>query len=413
MLAPSLQKQLVYYHLGSEVIFPINAKKPKEQGHQLCAEIRKQIEDKECGPPPYKIPVGWFLLEQGIIKASKGGVISRTECLGIAAALGINAEALTAALEYFDDLNIFLYFSSVLPAVVFSDPQVPLNKVTELVHFSYCLHSKRRKAATFFGKVSKLFHFHSSRQSDSPPVALEGKWLQFRDKGIVTLEMFQDERFSTHYIPDFFTPADLIKLLKHLLIVAPLSDTEHFMPSLLQMITPEEVIEQLPLTSSSVVPLLVHFPGGCTQNGVFCALVVHLISKYQWQFALNSDGTPVCISRSCIRFRLPDKPVYITLVDSFTFFELHVEEASGTLYNKFCPLIRQALFSGLKAAAKSLRYNNSTSVPAFRCKCSSPPHAATPDDEKCYLICTRSTNIGLLTKQHRMWLDVKEHMKGN
>ena len=181
MLSPSLQKQLVYYHLGSEVIFPINAKKPKEQDHQLCPEIRKQIEDKECGPPPYKIPVGWFLLEQGIIKASKGGVISRTECLGIAAALGINAEALTAALEYFDDLNIFLYFPSVLPEVVFSDPQVPLNKVTELVHFSYCLHSKRRKTATFFGKVSKLFHFHSSRQSDSPPVALEGKWLQFRN----------------------------------------------------------------------------------------------------------------------------------------------------------------------------------------------------------------------------------------
>ena len=225
--------------------------------------------------------------------------------------------------------------------------------------------------------------------------------------------MFQDDRFSAHYIPDLFTPADLIKLLKHLLIIAPLSDTEYFMPSLLQMITPEEVIEQLPPTSSSVVPLLVHFPGGCAQNGVFCALVVHLISKYQWQFALNSDGTPVCISRSCIWFRLPDKPVYITLVDSFTFFELHVEEASGTLYNKFCPLIRQALFSGLKAAAKSLRYNNSTPVPAFRCKCSSPPHAATPDDEKCYLICTRSTNIGLLTKQHRMWLDVKEHMKGN
>ena len=179
MLAPSLQKQLVYYRLGSEVIFPINTKKPKEQDYQLCAEIRKQIQDKECGPPPYKIPVGWFLLEQSIIKASKGGVISRTECHGIAAALGINADALTAALEYFDDLNIFLYFPSVLPEVVFSDPQVPLNKVTELVHFSYCLHSKRRKAATFFGKVSKLFHFHSSRQSDSPPVALEGKWLQF------------------------------------------------------------------------------------------------------------------------------------------------------------------------------------------------------------------------------------------
>ena len=411
MLAPSLQEQLVYYRLGTEVIFPINAKKPKEQDYQVCVEIRKQIEDKECAPPPYKIPVGWFLLEQGIIKASKGGVISKKKSLGIAAALNINAESLETSLKYFDDLNIFLYFPSVLPEVVFTDPQVPLNKVTELVHFSYSLHSDRGKTTAFFGKVSKLFHFHSSRQNERPIEALEGKWLQFRDKGIVTLEMFQSERFSAHYIPDLFTPVDLIKLFQHLLIIAPLSSTEYFMPSLLQMISPEDVIKQLPSSSSSVLPLLIHFPAGCAQNGIYCALVVYLLSKYQWKFALNSDGTPVCVSRSCIRFQLHGKPVYITLADSFTFFELHVE-ASDTLYHKFCPLIREAIFSGLQAAAKSLRYNNSTPVAAFFCKCSSPPHAATPDDENCYLICTKSTNIGSLSKQHRVWLDAKQHTTG-
>ena len=96
---------------------------------------------------------------------------------------------------------------------MFSNPQVPLDKVTELVHFSYTL------------------------QSDSPPIVLEGEWLQFRDKGRVTLEMFQDERFSAHYIPGLFTPEDLLKLFKHLLIIAPLSSTDYFMPSLLQMIT--------------------------------------------------------------------------------------------------------------------------------------------------------------------------------
>ena len=79
----------------------------------------------------------------------------------------------------------------------------------ELVHFSYCL------------------------QSSNPPVALEGKGLQLRDKEMVTLEMVQDEQFSTHYIPDLFTPADLIKLFEHLLIIATLSSTEYFMPSIL------------------------------------------------------------------------------------------------------------------------------------------------------------------------------------
>ena len=385
-LLKPLQDQLVYYRLGSEVIFPINAKSPTEQDQQVCAMICKVVEDRKSAPPTYKIPIGWFLLEQDIIKASKGGVISKTKCLAIAGILNIKEEALTAALEYFDDLNIFLYYPTVLPEVVFSDPQIPLDKVTKLVHFSYSLHS------------------------DSPPIALEGKWLHFRDKGIVTLEMFQDKRFSAHYIPDLFTPADLIKLFEYLLIIAPLSHTEYFMPSLLQIISPEEVGKQLPSPCSSVAPLLVHFPAGCAQNGVFCALVVYLLSKCQWKVACDIEGTPICVSHGCICFEFPTKPVCITLVDSFSFFQLHIDpEARNTMYPKVCPLIKEAIFSGVKAAAEALRYNNSTPVPAFFCKCSSPPHAATPtiDDEDYYLRCTKCTSYGPLTKQHAVWLDVK------
>ena len=379
MLKPVLQDQLVYYRPFSEVIFPLNAKNADEQDHEVCALIRKQVEDKKCAPPPYKVPIGWFLLERDITKSAKGGVISRKECQAIADILNINAQALSAALEYFDDLNIFLYYPSVLPKVVFSSPNVLLYKVTEFVHFSYSL------------------------QSDSPPLAVEGKWLQFRDKGIVTVDMFEDERFSAHYIPDLFTPADLIKLFEHLLITAPLSTTEYFMPSLLEMVCREEVEKQLPPPSTCAAPLLVHFPAGCAQNGVYCALVVYLLSQHHWKIACGPDSTPLCVSRSCIYFQLPDKTVCVALVDSFAFFEVHVK-APETKYPKICPMIREAIFSGLKAAADVLRYNNSTPVPAFLCKCSSPPHTATPDDG--YLVCTKCTEYGPLTKQYTIWLDL-------
>ena len=99
-------------------------------------------------------------------------------------------------------------------------------------------------------KVTELVQFSYSLQSDSPPLAVEGMWLQFRDKGMITVDMFQDERFSTHYIPHLFTSADLIKLFEHLLIIAPLSSTEYFMPSLLHMISPEEAGKLLPRPSS-------------------------------------------------------------------------------------------------------------------------------------------------------------------
>ena len=68
MLMPILQDELVLYspHLQDpKVIFPIkiNAKTPAEQDYQVCALIRKQVVDKKSALPPYKIPIGWFLLE--------------------------------------------------------------------------------------------------------------------------------------------------------------------------------------------------------------------------------------------------------------------------------------------------------------------------------------------------------------
>ena len=370
--------ELVFYSPFSEVIFPIDAKTPVDQDHQVLAMIRKKIED--TSPPSYKIPIGWFLLEQDIVNASTGGVISKSECLDIAAILNINTVALTTALEYFDGLNIFLYYQSVLPEVLFSNPQVLLDKISELVHFSYCL------------------------RSDSPPVAVEGKWRQFMDKGIVTLDMLQDKRFSAHYIPDLFTPTDLIKLLEHLLIVAPLSSTEYFMPSLLQMISPE-MVGQYRLPSTSVAPLLFHFPAGCARNGVFCAVVVYFLSKCEWKIACRFDRTPLCLSRSCVYFEiLGSKPVSIVLVDSFSYFEVHV-----TYCENMCSKIRKDIFSGLKAAAKALRYDNCMPTPAFFCECSSVPHAAVlvDDGKDCYLRCTKSTKCGPVTEQHAVWMDTR------
>ena len=145
------------------------------------------------------------------------------------------------------------------------------------------------------------------------------------------------------------------------------------MPSLLQMITLEEVNKELPPPSSLAASLFVHFPVGCAQNGVFCALVVYLISKCDWKFASSSEGTPLCVSRSCVYFQLPGKPVCLVLVDSFSYFKVHVA-APITMYPKLCLPIREAIFSGLKAAYEALRYNNSTPIPAFLCECSSPPH---------------------------------------
>jgi len=72
------------------------------------------MEGKKRAPPPNKVSIGLFILEQDYKKSAKGGIIRRRECLAIATILNINKEALTAALEYFHGLNTFLYYSFVL-----------------------------------------------------------------------------------------------------------------------------------------------------------------------------------------------------------------------------------------------------------------------------------------------------------
>ena len=90
---------------------------------------------------------------------------------------------------------------------------------------------------------------------------LEGKWLQFQNKSMVTVE---DERFPAHYIPDLFTPADLSKRCKHLMVT--LLSTEYLMPSLLQMITtdvrkrlPPPLLRHSSSTSQLDMPRIVSF----------------------------------------------------------------------------------------------------------------------------------------------------------
>ena len=138
----------------------------------------------------------------------------------------------------------------------------------------------------------------------------------------------------------------------------------------------------------------------------FCALVVYLLSKCNWEFGKE---TSECVSRSCVSFQLPDTPVSVTLVDSFSFFKVSVE-TPDPMYPKVCPKIQEAIFNGVEAAARALRYNNSRPKPAFLCgKCSSEmsPRAATPAIDDGYLVCTKSESYEPLTKQHTVWFELK------
>ena len=372
MFRPHFHDQLVYYHPFDELIFPINAKAPTDEDLKVASMICEQI--SRFASKPYKIPVGWFLLEQDIRMLAEKGVISLQRCHDIAKKLKINADDLVPALNYLDELNILLYYPSLLPGVIFAEPQALLNKLTELVAYSYKLRC---------GQINE---------------PLTGEWKRFQDEGVVTFQMLQNERFSSHYIPGLFTPTHLVELFKGLLIFAPLTASEYFMPTLLAVIPAESISRP----SSSIAPLLVHFPSKCAQNGVFCALVVHLLTVCKWELQ-TKDGNLACVSRNCIQFKLPRKPAIITVIDSFSFFEVHLNTRSRLIPSQ----VRKAVFDALENAYSKFKYNNSTPEEGFFCECgSSSPHAATRyiEEEECYLVCTETSNdCGTLREEHDVW----------
>ena len=402
LLHPHFPNDLVLYGEAMEPIFPLNTKTPNKDDQRVAQLLREAIE--RSAPDPVKVPISWYLLELALRRLAallSRRVLSRKECLVIAQQLGISEEEFSAALAYFDELNLCLHYPLVLQDVVFSDPQVLLDKASELVQHSYRLRGAKQ------GKQP---------QKPQACTALDAKWVKFRDQGLVRAEFL--EKFPGHYKEGLFTSADLLHLFKHLLILAPLSEEEFFMPSLLQRL-PSEELDAHRVPSQVAAPLLIRFPHGWPRNGVFCCLVVYLINQCKWQVILPKAGSPILMTKNCIKFRVPGRyPTTVTLIDSYAYFEIHIK-APPPVCHKICPSIRDVIFDGIDEATVTLHYNNDTPCSGFFCPHSnsngqasnSEPHAATTEDQE-YWQCTMEDHFGELTEREKVWFGSKEATAG-
>ena len=399
-LPPELKQEVIYSNLPlKQVIFAVNACSRDENAQEVAKEIRKAVENS----PTFdlKVPLWWFILElalQKLCKIMKRGILSKSECIALAQQLGFDPSALDAALDYFNDMCIVHYYPHILPDTVFVDPQVPLDKISELTQYAVSLRNDEAPLCTS---------------------AMDAKWKRFRDEGIFTLDMLASCDFRKHYEESLFTPADMIAIMMELLIIAPLtipllgqidcsfSQVEFLMPSLLRSVPPSE-LEHHRVFTSSADPLLIRFVSGCIRCGVFCCLVVFLMKKCGWQVCLPS-GEPVLLARNCVKFRLPKEPGSVTLIDSFSCIEVHVKARPRVLPN-VCPLVRASVLEGVDAASDALHYNNDKPVISIFC----PHEGATQQGKRHFADMHVSTKLwrcsedfdldGDLKPSHTVWL---------
>ena len=378
-----------------DTIFSMNAVNPDDADKKVISKIRSEVTKlfKVCGE--YKIPVAWFLLEQDIRKFADDqhrGVVSFKECLDIAKSLTIHFGALIAALSYFHQLNVFLYYPSLLPNVVFCNPQVLLNIISLLVSYSYKL-----------------------RSGGSLEDVLDGRWFRFRDQGLVTVGMLEHERFKTCFVPDLFSPTELIKLLQHLFIAVPINSSkvatlssEFFVPCLLPILSPAEFQQHSQLFPPGSPHILLVFPSGCVPNGIFSNIIVRLRSKHNWKVSAS------CVYSNCIELFLPDTPLTVTLMDSFRYLEARVQVLipgdSTSHYEHVFPHIRLAIIESIEGAIATLKFVECTPVATFLCRelghrCSCVPHAAEILADE-FWKCSENPRIcGPLSKDQLVWLN--------
>ena len=410
ILPPEIKAQVVYSdHSLNKIIFALNACSRDAATQAVAREIRKAVEES----PSFdiEIPLWWFIIEitlQNLSSILGRGILRKVECIELAHYLGFHPDALEAALVYFDEMCIAHYYPEILPDIVFVDPQVPLDKVSELTQFAISLREASGKKVTL--SLS----------------AMSSKWKRFRDEGILMINMLESREFRKHFEEGLFAPADMIAIMKELMIIAPLSsrapgesdcqlpDTEFFMPSLLRSVPPSE-LEMHRVFNSSADPLLIRFAGGCIRCGVFCCLVVYLMKTCDWQVCLPS-GEPALLARNCVKFRFPKSPCSITLIDSFSYIEVHVK-AHSPVCKELCPVIRKCIICGIELASKSLHYNNDHPEIAIFCphipsseqaasKSTEPGrHYAEVDSKRRYWCCTADFDCnGPLENRHTIWL---------
>ena len=285
---------------------------------------------------------------------------------------------------------------------MFVDPQVLLDKVSELVQFVFELQNPIIKTDS-----------DSKTNSDSEILPLPLGWQQFDKFAQVTEKFLENDRFSSHYHEPVFTRKHLTVLLEKLLVFARLSPDTWFMPCVLKHLKAEEIQPHCKSRS----PLVVHFPDGGPQHRVCCSLIAHVLlgaNQYpsSWDI-LQKDKAPACLHRNCVQFQVSGYGGYVMLIDRFTFFEVHVHTSKRKLVELWGH-VRSAVFKGLSAVSLRLGYFDNKPGPAILCPCGQTEKAHPAYIRDGEWICSSTNDFGDVSKLEGIpeWLEKSEYKEG-
>ena len=263
----------------NEVIFPINTTARGDIELKMAARIRDTICKHYIEA---QIPIRWFLfqLELDLLhKSSKSSIVNKSKCLEIGKSLQMRPEDIEAALMYYHDLTIFLYFPKILPNIVFLHPQPIFERLSDLISIS------------FADAVDRLEdnHIYLYDSGIHEELRVQGT---FEEKLLTS----SNSLLSQGFYPEF-TPQDFLKLMTSLFIIASLPEKgKYFLPTVLPTSMSFTKYESIPAQFKQYTdPLILSWDMKPLPRGVFPALVVNLLHRNhspKFQLRRPSHTTP-------------------------------------------------------------------------------------------------------------------------
>ena len=363
---------ILYCEKENAIIFPVNAIARDKYEKELADEIRCQICKYSLKVP---IPIQWFLFKLDLDQKfcqSNIFVVSKSKCQDIGKSLEMKADDVEAALMYYHNLTVFLYFPDILPDVVFLHPQ-PL--FTLLISIS-------------FAETIDHFKVHG----------IEGNRIiirpsELKDEGCFTRDLLSLSLFNG--FSDDFTADNFLHLMTSLHIMAYLHKEEkYFIPSVLPTL-PSTNYDSIPSAfKQHVDPLIISWDMKPFPRGIFHALVVNLLCpKNQLAFQLKRP------LRSTPRYRnvITLKTNYgdVLLVDGIYWIAIYYSGVSTE-----CFTLRYIIYTGINEVISKFQYmTNVKSVDEYfyctrpNCPKKASEHFCHLSEDKLKCICQDSSQI--------------------
>ena len=335
LLLPALEENLIMN--GDDIIFAVNAQNPGKNDEKCFDLIREKVADLSRALD-LVTPIAFLVLLNDVNKYAeeqRKKVVSVEECEAIAGRLKMERQSLEAALIFFNNMSMWMYMPSVLPGLVFVDPQMALDNINQIVQYSYRVG----------GGVIK---------------GLAASECRLWKEGVVSSEMLKGEEFRGCFVSGLFEADDALKLFEKLYIVARLNEREFIMPAMLQTVAEKDMEQYVPAPSEHVAPLFLHFHMSRIAKGMFCSTHTCMRSKYGWTTCYSTKRGkkfPACLFRNAVRLQHPSKAVELTLNHALKHFEVHMDATEADMPS-ICPEIRDMLVDAVDSAANAFRFKN-------------------------------------------------------